>query len=671
MPWTTLSPTGSFVNAYTLPKTDPYLAWVDATGFADFARRGQAVPVTVPALVELADGKTPADLNNSAAGRDSVRPIYRALNTRYCTADFTPQACLHFSDPRNGIVERFEFAMPVLPQRAPPVSRPLATAPPAGSRETAATNVLLGVIDSGCAFAHASFRRGGNSRIVDLWDQDAHPAFGAAPAVGGVPADFGYGREVNRSMLNALLATCTLGGGTIDEDASYELADYPELRRRTTHAAHVLDRLAGPRRLGSRISTTPDKPPTWNLDHGCAASADLVFVELPRDTWADPAGNALPVNILDGLRYILSCRKPGTTKVVVNASMSAYTGPHNGSSIFELAVADLVLEQSRLKPCVELLICLPTGNSFQSRWHAERTFLAAGASASTTMRVSPGSETPTIAQMWCSGGPVQITITAPDGASTVLRPGDSQIYAMPNGAIATAVFTSSLFRGYADSSWCHADSSSKKASSMLLLAIAPTDVSEPLRARAMYGDWLVKVDAVIAANLRMYVADNQTEFAPPRGRPARLIQPDYDPDRYLRERDEDSGTVPPGFFEVQRRGSIAGTATGGAVRAVAGYRLRQSLRAVPGYGALQPVLTPAEYSSSGPPVPHCAAPTEESWALPGFPGAGTRSACVVRMSGTSFASPQFARALTDKLATGPKPQPADPDRWGSDDRVLP
>jgi hypothetical protein len=286
------------------------------------------------------------------------------------------------------------------------------------------------------------------------------------------------------------------GTTTIDEDACYELAAYPELRHRAVHGTHVLDQFAG------------------------GGTDDIVFVQLPRDAWADPAGNALALCVLDGLRYIISCASATTTRIVVNISCAFYTGPHNQTSLFELALDSLVEEQKGLKR--ELVICMPTGNAFGARWHAEGQVLPA-MPRRVTVRVPPDNEVPTFVQVWMGfqGVAAQVTVTPPGVAvsgSGGVAPGSARVYEGPTGPWATVVHTESEARGVADPS---------HNSSMAVLFIEPTSTPDRAGADAPSGDWIVEVQAQSTTEVRVYVGRTETEMdLPMRARPARLIHAD-------------------------------------------------------------------------------------------------------------------------------------------------
>ena len=75
------------------------------------------------------------------------------------------------------------------------------------------------------------------------------------------------------------------------------------------------------------------------------------------------------VHIMDGLMYILS-RCANSAKVAVNLSWGTLAGPHDGSSVLEAAMDQLIdLKTGQLQ------VIIPVSNSYQSRTHANATLL--------------------------------------------------------------------------------------------------------------------------------------------------------------------------------------------------------------------------------------------------------------------------------------------------------
>ena len=104
--------------------------------------------------------------------------------------------------------------------------------------------------------------------------------------------------------------------------------------------------------------------PSWDLADDDASRCDIVAVQLDWNTVLDTSGGSMNVHIMDALMYILS-RCDTQAKVAVNISWGTLAGPHDGSSVLEAAMDELIaLARARCE------IVVPAGNSYQSRTHA-------------------------------------------------------------------------------------------------------------------------------------------------------------------------------------------------------------------------------------------------------------------------------------------------------------
>jgi hypothetical protein len=586
--------------------------WAEATGYAQFLRRGEAAPRCVPALVQLAPGCTAAQLHAELrAVGGSVPPGYHPSLLQHCTA-WLPRSA---PDALVRLVERVELQLPVLPLRPRP--SPAATAPPARhARPRSARSLLVGVIDSACAFAHQRLRdaSGAGTRVLHLWDQD-----GGTPAP-AQPGAFGYGREFARAELDALMAGARRGGA-LDEAACYAAAGLPALRARDVHGVAVLDLLAGRWTLTDRCEPAPGRPPRWpGMARDPAGAADIVAVQLPRDVVQDSSSAALARHLLDGVHYILACAGPRTEHVVINISDGSSRGPHDGSSMIEQAFAELVEAQAALGRRLDLV--LPVGNHAQEQRHARCDGLAPQAPLTLRLRVPPDSE----AANWVvlhlpQAEGVTVTLRAP-GHGDLLRASAGEVRL---GARAGIAFAAPL------SDWPGA-----------LVCIAPTP------AGVGGGDWVLGVETTrrIAGPIDAHIARNATNLgALRRGLQAHFVDAAYDGWRFMREAREDAEPLSP----IRRDGAVNGLATGGGVWVAGGADRRSG----------EPTAYSSRAASRG--LPLVGLPADESQAAPGLRMAGALSGQTTRMRGTSFSAPQLARHLC--RAEPPQPRPAPRQRW--------
>lgn len=251
----------------------------------------------------------------------------------------------------------------------------------------------IGVFDYGCPFLRTEWDRtdDGPSRIVALWHQEPEPAV----APWAQPTLTGYGRVLAGGRASAPLCRVQRavreGAREVTEARAYAslryLIDLDDPRRRVhhaTHGAHVLHVAAGsPDPLAREF-------PVAAPDH--AAEAPVLFVQLPEATAGDSSGASLGAYLLDGLRYMMALTPP-EAPLVVNVSYGGTAGPHDGSSLIERAM-DQLLET---RPQMQIVIA--AGNARRLGLHARRM---AGDSTHALFRVAvaPGDRTDTFIEFW-------------------------------------------------------------------------------------------------------------------------------------------------------------------------------------------------------------------------------------------------------------------------------
>lgn len=640
MAWSPL-PQGLCGASATTAGVDANLVWADGSGFSDFLREGLPLPPRLPVIVRMKAGRTVQDLRTEVLQHGGDVPQAYPGTARHCTAFFTPAYCkaaLSTPPALGTMIERFELQLPVVPHRPWPLT-PAFTGT-SGVRPLTTDQPLIGVIDFGCAFAHWQFRdsTGAGTRLLNLWDQDPD-----SPLRDGLsPEAFGYGREAGRPSLNRMMQAST-SGGSLDEEACYRLSGLLEAAGPFTHGTSVLGLLAGPLTLGARVSGDPERAPSWRPAQDPASRADIVFVQLPRDCNQDSSSAALARHVLDGLRYILSCASPLTPRIVVNLSTGSSRHTHDGSAIIELAMQELLAEDKRLH------IVFAAANSYADMRHAELGPMAANARQVLTLNLRPGGDTPSY-----------VVVRFEPGSSFALRltpPGEQPD---PGGFVAVG-----QAKGLKDGlqHWVAGvvvPQPLPGTAGSALVALAPTQGERHVRS----GRWQLEVKALqnIPSPLQFHITLNQVNpGALPRSQQMRFLDVDerFHPQRYLRFDTDDAKT--PGT-PIKRLGTLNSYATrleDQRLWVVGSYRLRDG--APSGYSSAGPAAGAAP-KRSGPDVSACA---DESAALHGIRAAGSRSGTAVRVSGTSFAAPQVARAL---LNTGQLPAlqgPAVPNRNGA------
>lgn len=167
-------------------------------------------------------------------------------------------------------------------------------------------DVIVGIIDLGFQPDHPTFydKTGQQNRVVRYWDQLDNS--------GNPPSGFDYG-SLHTTLSDMVAKPYT------DE----------------THGTHVAG-IAGGSGYGSE-----------NLKHvGMAPESDLVFVNIKyyNDSLPPSAKGDLLVAspaIIDGLNYIFQYADSVNKPAVVNLSWGMHSGPHDGTSLFDLAIENL------------------------------------------------------------------------------------------------------------------------------------------------------------------------------------------------------------------------------------------------------------------------------------------------------------------------------------------
>ena len=193
--------------------------------------------------------------------------------------------------------------------------------------------VVIGIIDFGCDFAHKNFLTPVyKTRIKKIWNQMSRVGDGAVP----------YGALYTEEDINTALL----------QPNPYQTLRYkPE---EASHGTHVMDIAAG-NGQGSRIP-------------GVAPEADIIFVELAstdipwegREAVGKNFGDS--VQLLEAIKFIFD--QAGDQPCVINASLGTNGGPHDGTTLVEQGI-DSLLEQ---KP--NRAVVIAASNSYADGIHA-------------------------------------------------------------------------------------------------------------------------------------------------------------------------------------------------------------------------------------------------------------------------------------------------------------
>lgn len=531
-----------------------------------------------------------------------------------------------------GYVKRIHLAETPVPNRNLPRSRAKPGVQDAAVPTTAQVK-LLAIIDNGCPFAHEAYRIHHNqSRILAIWDQDDLPDFPAA--VGRLPQGFGYGRQVDRTAINSFVAAGFLNGSPqINENICYQLAEYDVMSNRATHGSQLLGLLASSSYSPTLLAHKAQKAPL----NDAAASADIVFVQLPRHTLLSPSKGAGERYFLDGLRYVLNCAGPQTTEIDAVLAYGSDLGAHDGSGLFEQAVESMVQEAAAKG--ITFNVIFPTGNSFDDKRHAQADGNNLASNSALQWAMPYDNDVPAVCEFWLDDkdidGTVAVTPPVLGATALIVNLGANDVKTYP----AVDPYFSIAVKVFANQT-------------QVVVQASPSGMPDQNRPIAPVGLWDIVFDVSSTASAASkpmidayaeYVGRN--EGFPKRGIETHFLSP--------------NGS----HFSVQGSGSIMGSACGTHSYAIGGYvGLPDYKRSK--YSGAGPVRGGPYASPVVPKGAKFVAPTDGGYYARGVLCMGTRSAVWQRSAGTSLAAPQVARELMVTGVLTPIPyNPGPPPTW--------
>ncbi len=609
-----------------LPGKDPYLVWASLSGLRNFDPAEGLFQVAVETidntdLSALYTNKNPADWPRYGLHR--ICPI--GSSGGYLWTGNVTLEHLKTLVQRTDIKLEFSVA-----RRA---TAPIAASSTAGASQSAVQpsmgKKVIAVVDFGCPFAHRQFLSAGpdgkrTTRVRYLWDQDAGNTARVSPPSPAATYDwwypvpkFSYGRETTSPVLSSLFASISAGGLPLDEDAVYAQAKYRTMEERATHGAHVLDLAAG------RIN-----PVSGNTD--AASEADIIFVQLPRNTVADTSGGSMTMYVLDALRYIFDKLDDNVEQLVINLSYGSTAGPHDGSTMLERGI-DAILRQERAKrPAQKLDLVISAGNHFLKQLHGAVDMGLGTESRTLHWQLMADDYNDNYLEIWypkVAAGKLTINLKSPNG---------NVVLTSPLNSIATKVNADKDVQA----AIIHSGDTPNGAGVLALVALAPTHAHSGEGVE--HGIWTVEITANgLAEKVTVHAWVERNDPMPWQGGQPQSHLLSNTLDRQLNSDDLVTDIV-------KRRTTGNSLGNGELPLIVGGYAPLAGEYPSPGgsrvelspYTAAGPALNPARAN-----WPDWIAPSDESVALPGILAAGTRSGVLVRMDGTSVAAPQFARLL--------------------------
>jgi hypothetical protein len=594
---------------------DPYVAWVDQMT-PSLAQPGLHV------LVELRHPYAdPARHYLHGLGLAITRhyrhvklPNGKQARPRFVTATCTQPgslALLHHAvvGGKDPWIERYEissgFANPdaqvVQPKDVPP---PVPAAVP---------GPLVGFVDHGCPFFNSQLHdANAASRVWALWDPhevDQHTI--PTPALRWDPnTRFGSGRVTNAAALADHAAAHTWDG-VLDERRAYVCSGYPPIEDRfATHASHVMDIATG----------FPD--PTRHIGgSGQRHTYPIVFAQLPRYVQGVQVSGLLRAQVLDAVHYVamhLAAHQRG----VINLSYGSNAGPHDGSSLLERALDELLDAHRDDSNAQRLHLVVPSGNAADASLHA-CVDLKPGSTQHLPFQVAPDDPSPSFIEVWAPQAQgIRVRVVAPDGATSAwVQAGEAQRMERDSSNLALIVGCGQPCQSARGALW--------------LLALAPT-ASTAANVVAPCGSWALEVINVgsSAVELHAWCERDEAVFGNEAGPRQTLFAGKH----------------------VQATGTLNSIAHGGLTTVVGGYLVHDTPDEMnegpvasmsgtgPGRGLKARDRNAAYVSLPGPQV---MAPCSLWLGDEGLPAAAVLSEDTVRLTGTSVSAAYWTRRFIE------------------------
>ena len=260
------------------------------------------------------------------------------------------------------------------------------------------SGVIIGIIDTGIDITHESFRQaGGQSRILSIWDQSLTPQAGESN-----PAGFSYGVEYSKADIDSALSAP-------DPTAVVRHVDRSTVSGHGTHVAGI---------AAGDGSASPA-----NTFVGVAPEAQIIMVSniVTTQSFGDST------QTLDAVDYIFQKANLLDMPVVINLSQGDNIGPHDGTSMLERGIDNLLGGKGNI-------MVKSAGNEGDRNRHAMGT-VAAGGNENIELSAVMNDRFDNIVDIWYDGADrFGFSITPPGGAATaVVNPGNTTSLNLPNG----------------------------------------------------------------------------------------------------------------------------------------------------------------------------------------------------------------------------------------------
>ncbi|HRD96615.1 MAG TPA: hypothetical protein PLA97_09500 [Rubrivivax sp.] len=435
-----------------------------------------------------------------------------------------------------------------------------------------------------------------------------------------------------------------------------------------SHGSAILDLIEGTTLWAGRRQGDPEgviRPVTTRR-----RPQRLHLVQLPIPTIVDTAGGSLAATVLDGIHDALDQAVHGQP-VIVNISFGTHSGGHDGTSMLEGAICELLnlYDGSEAAQGKTLHVVLPVGNSHGLLCHASG-YCHPGQGATPAQakkllwKVQPDTPNDCFMELWLpEKGALRIELHGPDGTAPISVDfeesrgvgdpisGAAAVLTIPkptqglNGRMALLVIRATA--NTPDPKNVSIQLASEVLTKIFSVqATVPTTVVDGLSKSpstrpvlAPHGVWTVKLTAIGTECVPFHAWIMRNDTAPMRGRATRGYtgRQSY----FLDTREDPANGVDPAF-------TINGIATFAHERLFVVGSMRQSDHCLSHYSAAGPGRGDP-YRVEGPDmVVHA----DASRALPGLLVAGFHGGARYRASGTSMAAAVLTRHLFEHLACG-------------------
>ena len=378
-------------------KLDPQLVFLQEQDAQVLERLAEAGLSALEAVEDPADARISAfvqydgDLDALAGAGLEIRTVAGDVVTGYI-----PVAGLDALAGADG-VKLVEGSRPLVPELDLATVESRATVVQTGPPGHRGAGVIVGICDTGVDWRHENFRRAdGTAQVIGIWDQSLTPQAGEAN-----PAGFSYGVEYTGAHVAAALA----GTGTVRHaDGS-------------GHGTHVAGIAAGD---GSAAGQS--RPAGTFV--GVAPEADIMVVAV-----GGGGGRGLgdSARALDAVAYVFQRAAALNRPAVVNMSLGDNVGPHDGTSLLERGLNNLLGGQGRA-------FVKSAGNAGAGGVHAQGT-VAPGGTQAVSFVVTPNDASTETIDIWYEGADrFTFAITEPGGpASTTVAPNSTTTLTLGNG----------------------------------------------------------------------------------------------------------------------------------------------------------------------------------------------------------------------------------------------